>query len=341
MAEAPELKVLFQVHQLLAHVVRIPMGAGVFVDDAEYRSHAGVARMRHGPVALDAFARHRHAAAREQAQEFVIQARRLQQALQQVVHGPVVAVHIQHARVLVAEHEFDGAELVRLQAGGGAEHVPEPQVLVWRERFQHRPLLEQLALHLLDSGQDLEAGRERIGAYVGDRGGEFVHHQLHPQLRSLVLDDEEHFVVVRGAGPLRREELIEAQVAAVGGLGGEIGDDSGIVGGHGRPIMPPKNRENVMIKVCGFRISNYHNKVLIALHEKGIAFEEYCNVTPSQNPEYLALSPMGKVPFMEVDGTRLIESEVILEYLEEAFPQKPLLPKQPLARAKARELVKV
>ena len=68
-----------------------------------------------------------------------------------------------------------------------------------------------------------------------------------------------------------------------------------------------------MIKVCGFRISNYHNKVLIALHEKGIAFEEDCNVTPSQKPEYLALSPMGKVPFMEVDGTRLIESEVILE----------------------------
>jgi glutathione S-transferase len=96
-----------------------------------------------------------------------------------------------------------------------------------------------------------------------------------------------------------------------------------------------------MIKVCGFRISNYHNKVLIALREKDIAFEEDCNVMPSQKPEYLALSPMGKVPFMEVDGTRLSESGVILEYLEEAYPHKPLLPKQPLARAKARELVTV
>ena len=96
-----------------------------------------------------------------------------------------------------------------------------------------------------------------------------------------------------------------------------------------------------MIKVCGFRVSNYHNKVLIALHEKGVPFEEDCNVTPSQKPEYLALSPMGKVPFMEVDGTRLIESEVILEYLEEVHPQKPLLPKEPLARAKVRELVTV
>lgn len=96
-----------------------------------------------------------------------------------------------------------------------------------------------------------------------------------------------------------------------------------------------------MIKVCGFRVSNYHNKVLIALHEKGIAFEEDCNVRPSQEPEYLALSPMGKVPYAEVDGTRISESEVILEYLEDAYPHKPLLPKEPLARAKARELVTV
>ena len=96
-----------------------------------------------------------------------------------------------------------------------------------------------------------------------------------------------------------------------------------------------------MIKVCGFRISNYHNKVLIALREKGIPFEEDCNVLPSQKPEYLALNPMGKVPFMEVDGSRLIESAVILEYLEDAYPQKPLLPKEPLARARARELVTV
>src|SRR6185503_17257558 len=93
-----------------------------------------------------------------------------------------------------------------------------------------------------------------------------------------------------------------------------------------------------MLKVCGFRISNYHNKVLIALHEKGIPFEEDSSVKPSQKPEYLALSPMGKVPYLEVDGARLIESEVILEYLEDAYPQKPLLPKDPLARAKVREL---
>ena len=93
-----------------------------------------------------------------------------------------------------------------------------------------------------------------------------------------------------------------------------------------------------MIKVCGFRISNYHNKVLIALLEKGIAYEEDSGVRPSQKDDYLAKSPMGKVPYAEINGQRLCESEVILEYLEDAFPQKPLLPKDPLARAKVREL---
>ena len=94
-----------------------------------------------------------------------------------------------------------------------------------------------------------------------------------------------------------------------------------------------------MIRLCGFRISNYHNKVRIALLEKGVAFEEDENVRPSQKDEYVAKSPMGKVPYLEVDGVRLRESSVILEYLEEAFPQKPLLPRDPIERARVRELV--
>jgi glutathione S-transferase len=95
-----------------------------------------------------------------------------------------------------------------------------------------------------------------------------------------------------------------------------------------------------MLKLCGFRISNYHNKVRIALLEKGIEHEEDSGARPSQSEEFLARSPLGKVPFLELDGgRRLSESSAICEYLEEAYPQKPLLPKDPWQRAKVRELV--
>ena len=94
-----------------------------------------------------------------------------------------------------------------------------------------------------------------------------------------------------------------------------------------------------MIRLCGFRISNYHNKVRIALLEKGVPFEEDSSVKPSQEADYLARSPMGKVPFLEVNGERIRESSAILEYLEDAYPQKPLLPKDPVERARVRELV--
>ena len=97
-----------------------------------------------------------------------------------------------------------------------------------------------------------------------------------------------------------------------------------------------------MMKLCGFHVSNYHNKVRIALLEKGIPFDEDPHCRPSQKDEFVSRSAMGKVPFLELDnGEVLIESQAICEYLEDAHPQKPLLPKDPLARARVRELMVV
>jgi len=94
-----------------------------------------------------------------------------------------------------------------------------------------------------------------------------------------------------------------------------------------------------MLKLCGFPISNYFNKVRIAMLEKGLEFELEPDCRPSQSPELLARSPMGKVPFLEVDGRTLTESQVICEYLEEAYPARPLYPRDPLERARVRELI--
>ena len=96
-----------------------------------------------------------------------------------------------------------------------------------------------------------------------------------------------------------------------------------------------------MLKLCGFHISNYFNKAYIAMLEKGIEFESDASCRPSQDDAFLARTPMGKVPYLEVDGSTLAESAVICEYLEDAYPQKPLLPRDPLERARVRELTTI
>jgi glutathione S-transferase len=92
-----------------------------------------------------------------------------------------------------------------------------------------------------------------------------------------------------------------------------------------------------MLTLCGFSASNYYNKVKLALLEKGIAFDEELVWVGQTDP---AASPLGKVPYLKTDAGALSESTVILEYLEAAYPQQPLLPTDPFAAAKVRELVR-
>jgi len=93
-----------------------------------------------------------------------------------------------------------------------------------------------------------------------------------------------------------------------------------------------------MIVLCGFAASNYYNKVKLALLEKAIPFEEKLQWV-DQSPGLLSKSPLGKVPYFEIDRQTLCESQVMVDYLESAYPQVPLLPKDPLAAAKIRELI--
>lgn len=93
-----------------------------------------------------------------------------------------------------------------------------------------------------------------------------------------------------------------------------------------------------MLKLCGFAISNYYNKVKLALLEKGVPFEEEA-AYPSQKDEFLEQSSMGKVPFLRTDRGVLTESQVLTEYIEDAYPQPALYPQDIFERARCRELI--
>jgi len=94
-----------------------------------------------------------------------------------------------------------------------------------------------------------------------------------------------------------------------------------------------------MITLCGSPISNYYNKVKLALLEKNVPFTEEAVRIKSTDEAVLSCSPLGKIPFLRTPQGGLCESQAILEYLEAAYPQPPLLPPDPFAAAKVRELV--
>ena len=93
-----------------------------------------------------------------------------------------------------------------------------------------------------------------------------------------------------------------------------------------------------MITLCGICISNYYNKVKLALLEKGIPFQEQYVAAGSKDEAVLSCSPLGKVPFIRTEQGSLCESQAILDYLEALQYEPRLLPADPWAAAKVREL---
>jgi glutathione S-transferase len=93
-----------------------------------------------------------------------------------------------------------------------------------------------------------------------------------------------------------------------------------------------------MLTLCGFAASNYYNKVKLALLEKEVPFEEKL-VWVDRSPALMEKSILGKIPYFEIGDQVICESQVMAEYLEDTYPQKPLLPADPIERAELRHLI--
>jgi len=96
-----------------------------------------------------------------------------------------------------------------------------------------------------------------------------------------------------------------------------------------------------MLELYHYDRSTAAQKVRIALAEKGLAWtsrtlDTSVGVREHLQPDYLKLNPRGVVPTLVHDGRPICESQVILEYLEDAFPEHPLRPADPVERSHMR-----
>jgi glutathione S-transferase len=90
------------------------------------------------------------------------------------------------------------------------------------------------------------------------------------------------------------------------------------------------------IEIYSAALCPFAHRVRLTLIEKGISFE-LIEIDPQNKPaNFLEISPYGKVPVLKHGNNRVWESAIVNEYLEEAFPEPPLLPKEPIQRAQAR-----
>ncbi|MDF1586887.1 glutathione S-transferase family protein [Marinimicrococcus flavescens] len=87
-------------------------------------------------------------------------------------------------------------------------------------------------------------------------------------------------------------------------------------------------------------VSNFCAKVEIVLRLKNLAYAIRLPPGGYGSPEYRAIVPTGTIPALVDDKLVLAESETINEYLEEAYPEPPLLPEGTVARALARQLAR-
>lgn len=95
------------------------------------------------------------------------------------------------------------------------------------------------------------------------------------------------------------------------------------------------------MKLYGFFRSSASYRVRIALNLKGLEYEQV-SIRLARGEQYqaefAAISPQNLVPVLEHDGLRFYQSPAIIEYLEEIYPEPPLLPKDAVGRSRVRSL---
>lgn len=100
-----------------------------------------------------------------------------------------------------------------------------------------------------------------------------------------------------------------------------------------------------MLKLYNFHASSTSYRTRIVLNLKGLAYE-YVAVRLDKSEHlsaaYGEINPMHGVPTLETDaGVRLYQSSAIIEYLEEVYPDPPLLPRDAVGRAQVRALAAI
>jgi glutathione S-transferase len=108
----------------------------------------------------------------------------------------------------------------------------------------------------------------------------------------------------------------------------------------GRPTLRALGR--LKMKLYGGDLSPFVQRVKMQLAAKGIAYDYAPPPGGMKSEEYLTINPIGKIPSLVTDdGLSLPESEVIVEYIEDAFPKPMLRPRKADERAKVRLISRV
>jgi len=92
-----------------------------------------------------------------------------------------------------------------------------------------------------------------------------------------------------------------------------------------------------MLKLHHLDRSPFGWKVRLVLEEKGVPYQLVVPENKSEDPAFLKLNPFRLTPVLELEnGGTIYESSVVNEYLEDAYPDPPMLPKDPYERARIR-----